>query len=125
MARRGTKTRDERLFSAAVLRRSFELQDREYAAGFRFVYEGVLRDLGLEDADVDAYLAAHRAEVEAAIGRGGSAQLTLGVARWSDGPASTRRSSAASRRSGSPLDAGRARRASRASPTGSSPGTGR
>jgi hypothetical protein len=64
------KTREERLFSAAVLRRSFELQDREYKGGFRFVYEGVLRDLGLEDHEVEAYLAEHRDEVEAAIRRG-------------------------------------------------------
>jgi hypothetical protein len=63
------KTKAERLFSAAVLRRSFELQDGQYRDGFRFVYEGVLRDLGLEDAEVEAYLAAHRDEVEAAIGR--------------------------------------------------------
>ena len=42
------KTREERLFSAAVLRRSFELQGAEHAEGFKFVYQGVLRDLGLE-----------------------------------------------------------------------------
>ncbi len=63
------KTRDERLFSAAVLRRSFELQDDQYRSGFEFVYQGVLRDLGLEEGEVEAYLAEHRAEVEAAIGR--------------------------------------------------------
>jgi hypothetical protein len=34
------------------------------------VYEGVLRDLALEQGEVDEYLAAHRDEVEAAIGRG-------------------------------------------------------
>jgi hypothetical protein len=66
------KTRAERLFSAAVLRRSFELQDGQYREGFRFVYEGVLRDLGLEEAEVEEYLGAHRSEVEAAIGRRGS-----------------------------------------------------
>jgi hypothetical protein len=65
------KTRDERLFSAAVLRRSFELQDGQYRQGFQFVYQGVLRDLGLEDADVVEFLAAHADEVEAAIGRRG------------------------------------------------------
>ena len=65
------KTKEERLFSAAVLRRSFQLQDKDYEAGFRFVYEGVLRDLGLSEAEVDAYLEEHRAEVEAAIGRRG------------------------------------------------------
>ena len=64
-----TKTRAEKLFSAAVLRLSFELQDGQYQEGFRFVYEGVLRDLELEERDVDEYLAAHRGEVEAAIGR--------------------------------------------------------
>lgn len=68
------KTRVERLFSAAVLRRSFELQDENYRAGFRFVYEGVLRDLDLEDADVIVYLEAHRDEVEQAIGRRGKAK---------------------------------------------------
>jgi hypothetical protein len=63
------KTRDERLFSAAVLRLSFELQDGQYREGFRFVYDGVLRDLELAEREVEEYLATHRAEVEAAIGR--------------------------------------------------------
>lgn len=65
------KTREEKLFSAAVLRRSFALQDDQYQDGFKFVYEGVLRDLGLEDADVEAFLGEHLAEVDAAIGRRG------------------------------------------------------
>jgi hypothetical protein len=65
------KTKAERLFSAAVVRRAFELQDGRYKEGFRFVYEGVLRDLDLEEAEVEAYLAKHRAEVEAAMGRRG------------------------------------------------------
>ncbi|MFO0582376.1 MAG: hypothetical protein U0229_08905 [Anaeromyxobacter sp.] len=66
------KTRDERLFSAAVLRRSFELQEKQYEAGFKFVYDGVLRDLELTDAEVAAFLAAHRDDVERAIGRKGT-----------------------------------------------------
>lgn len=65
------KTKAERLFSAAVLRRGFELQDGQYEQGFRFVYEGVLRDLDLEEREVDEYLAKHRAEVDAAMGRRG------------------------------------------------------
>jgi hypothetical protein len=65
------KTRAERLFSAAVVRRSFELQEGRYQEGFRFVYEGVLRDLELEEKDVDEYLAKHREEVDEAIGRRG------------------------------------------------------
>jgi hypothetical protein len=63
------KTKAERLFSAAVVRRSFELQEGRYQEGFRFVYEGVLRDLGLREREVEEYLAAHRDEVEKAIGR--------------------------------------------------------
>ena len=35
--------------------------------GIRALYQGVLRDLGLTDAEVVKYLAAHRAEVEEAI----------------------------------------------------------
>jgi hypothetical protein len=65
------KTLEEKLFSAAVLRRSFELRGEEHADGFRFVYQGVLRDLGLEDAEVTRYLADHLEAVERAIGRKG------------------------------------------------------
>ncbi len=63
------RTPEEKLFAAAVLKRSFELRGDEHREGFRFVYEGVLRDLGLDDADVDAYLETHAGEVDAAIGR--------------------------------------------------------
>ncbi len=65
------KTKEERLFSAAVLRRSFELRGQEHAAGFHFVYLGVLRDLSLEDAEVVAYIGAHRVAVDEAVGRKG------------------------------------------------------
>ncbi len=68
---KGNKTKAERLFSAAVVLLSFELQDGRYRDGFRFVYEGVLRDLGLEGVEVEKYLAAHRGEVERAMGRHG------------------------------------------------------
>lgn len=63
------RSKAEKLFAAAVLRRSFELRGEESGSAFRFVYEGVLRDLGLEDAEVVAHLEANRTEVEAAIGR--------------------------------------------------------
>ncbi|MGZ6028666.1 MAG: hypothetical protein ACXWK5_04525 [Myxococcaceae bacterium] len=63
------KTKAEKLFSAAVLRRSFALRGGEHEEGFRFVYEGVLRDLELGEAEVDEYLGKHLAEVDEAIGR--------------------------------------------------------
>lgn len=64
------RNKDDKLFSAAVLLRSFELRGDEHREQFRFVFEGVLRDLALERAEVAAYLAAHREEVDEAIGRG-------------------------------------------------------
>lgn len=64
------KPRADRLFSAAVLRRSAELAGPEQGAGFAFVYQGVLRDLGLTDEDVREYLEVHAAAVDAAVGRG-------------------------------------------------------
>ena len=63
------KTKAEKLFSAAVLKRSFALRGDEHQEGFRFVYEGVLRDLELEEAEVEAFLEGHLAEVDEAIGR--------------------------------------------------------
>ena len=63
------KTREEKLFGAAVMRRSFELRGAEEGDAFRAVYLGVLRDLGLSDDEVSAFLAANGPAVEAAIGR--------------------------------------------------------
>ena len=63
------KTQDEKLFAAAVLRRSLEMSGDEQRQGFKFVYEGVLRDLHLADQDVVEFLAGHALEVDAAVGR--------------------------------------------------------
>jgi hypothetical protein len=65
------KTQAEKLHAAAVVRRSFELRGQEHAEGFRFVYQGVLRDLGVTDEEVRAYLAEHAEVVDKAIGRKG------------------------------------------------------
>jgi len=64
------KSREEKLFGAAVLRRSLELRGDEHQAALQPVYDGVLRDLGLSDEEVTAYLGEHGARVDAAIGRG-------------------------------------------------------
>ena len=63
------KTREEKLFAAAVLRRSLELSGDEQRQGFKFVYDGVLRDLQLVDQEVVDFLAGHALEVDAAVGR--------------------------------------------------------
>lgn len=63
--------RRDPLFAAAVLKLSFLRRGEAAIAGWQAVYDGVLRDLGLTDAEVDAYLLAHRAEVEAAAANGG------------------------------------------------------
>lgn len=64
------KSREEKLFGAAVLRRSLELRGEEHRTALQPVYDGVLRDLGLSDEEVAAYLEEHGARVDAAIGRG-------------------------------------------------------
>jgi hypothetical protein len=61
-----TKSLHERLFGAAVLKMSFRLRDAETSPAFTGIYPGVLRDLQLEDAEVDRFIEEHRAEVEAA-----------------------------------------------------------
>ena len=66
------KPERERLFSAAVLRRTFERAGPEHRGGFAFVYEGVLRDLDLTDDAVARFLAENGAEVDAAVLRGRS-----------------------------------------------------
>lgn len=60
-------TKKDPLFGAAVLKLSFRKQADEGGEGFRFVYEGVLRDLGLTDEEVDRYIDAHREELESAV----------------------------------------------------------
>ena len=64
------KALKDKLFGAAVLKMSFRLRGNEETPAFRFMYPGVLRDLGLKDEDVEKYIADHRDAVEkAARGR--------------------------------------------------------
>jgi hypothetical protein len=60
------KALKDKLFGAAVLKMSFRLRGDEESPAFQYVYPGVLRDLGLEDADVERYITEHRADVEKA-----------------------------------------------------------
>jgi hypothetical protein len=61
-----TKTLNERLFGAAVLKMSFRLRGAENSPAFTGIFPGVLRDLHLEDEAVDRYIEEHRSEVESA-----------------------------------------------------------
>jgi hypothetical protein len=61
-----TKTREEKLFGAAVLKTSFRLRGQLEAPAFKGVFPGVLRDLGLTDEEVEQYIAAHKETVEKA-----------------------------------------------------------
>ena len=56
----------DKMFSAAVLKMSFRLRGDEESPAFLAVFPGVLRDLHLEDADVERYIAEHREVVERA-----------------------------------------------------------
>lgn len=60
------KTQEQKLFGAAVLKMSFKLRDALESPAFKGIYPGVLRDLGVEDADVEKYTQEHREEVESA-----------------------------------------------------------
>ncbi len=58
------QTREQKIFGAAVLKTSFRLRDALDSPAFKGIYPGVLRDLGLEDSDVEKYIEAHRDAVE-------------------------------------------------------------
>ena len=58
------------LFGAAVLKLSFILKGIEDQPGFRVVYFGTLKELGLTNSQVDAYIEQHRADLEEHIRRG-------------------------------------------------------
>lgn len=60
------KSLKDKLWGAAVLKTSFALKNALESPAFRGIYPGVLRDLGLEDAAVDEFIAAHREAVEKA-----------------------------------------------------------
>jgi hypothetical protein len=68
--------RDPR-FGAAVLKVAF-LEGGKAARGYLEVYEGTLRDLGLGDAEVDAYIREHRREIEEACARMNKPERTPG-----------------------------------------------
>ena len=60
------KALKDKLFGAAVLKMSFRLRGDEDSPAFQGVYPGVLRDLELQDAAVEQYIAEHRDAVEKA-----------------------------------------------------------
>ncbi len=60
------KTHEQKLFGAAVLKTSFKLRGALDSPAFKGIYPGVLRDLGLADSDVEAFIDANRDEVERA-----------------------------------------------------------
>lgn len=70
MADAGNKAaRKNPLFGAAVVKAV--LRKRDGVSATSDLYEGILRDLGITDAQVEEFLAAHSAEVEQAIRKHG------------------------------------------------------
>jgi hypothetical protein len=67
MGEQKTKPRRNPLLGAAVLKALLKQRRSENRAQAQALYDGVLRDLGLTDAEVQAYLEEHVAEVEEAI----------------------------------------------------------
>lgn len=62
----GTQEKKNRLLGAAVVKAVLRKRSGN-AAATSSLYEGILRDLGVTDAQVEAYLSAHEEEVEQAI----------------------------------------------------------
>ena len=60
----------EPIFGAAVLKLSFMPNRMIDQPGFRVVYFGTLKELGLTDREVTEYVNEHRAELEAHIKKG-------------------------------------------------------
>lgn len=60
------KSLKDKLWGAAVMKMSFVLRGDGESPAFKAIFPGVLRDLELEEKDVDAYIEANRAEVETA-----------------------------------------------------------
>jgi hypothetical protein len=61
----GRSAKKNPLFGAAVVKAV--LRKRNGVTATSALYEGILRDLGVTDADVEAYLTEHGEEVEQAI----------------------------------------------------------
>ena len=62
-----TNNTKEPIFGAAILKLSFVLNGMVDQPGFRVVYFGTLKELGLTDQQVTAYINEHRSELEAHI----------------------------------------------------------
>ena len=58
-----SRSREERLRSAAVVKLKYLQTVGRLDAGFKMVFQGVLEDLKLNEADVDAFIEAHREEL--------------------------------------------------------------
>ncbi len=52
------------VFGAAVLKLSFLMKGIADQPGFRVVYFGTIRDLGITDAEVNAFIEEHRSSLE-------------------------------------------------------------
>ena len=63
-------SRKDTLFGAAVLKLSFQMRGADDEPGFRVVYFGTLKELGVSDRQVSEYINKHRNELEAHIRQG-------------------------------------------------------
>ncbi|MBW2276767.1 MAG: hypothetical protein JRF63_04700 [Deltaproteobacteria bacterium] len=62
-----TKRDRDPLYGAAILKLSFLLRGKTDEPGFRVVYYGTLKELGLTNSEVNAYIATNRAQLQAVI----------------------------------------------------------
>ncbi len=62
------------LFGAAVLKRSFIIKELQNTPGYKFVYNGTLRKLGVTDSEVDEFIAANKDALNEYINKNQGAQ---------------------------------------------------
>ncbi|MFL5318172.1 MAG: hypothetical protein ACJ790_00850 [Myxococcaceae bacterium] len=60
------KSLKDKLWGAAVVKMSFRLRGDEGSPAFLALYPGIIKDLGVADADVEKYITENRDAVEQA-----------------------------------------------------------
>ena len=62
-AKKAPARQKDPLLGAAIIKLSLKLASQSEQPAYQFVYEGVLRDFGLSEADVDLYIEQNREKV--------------------------------------------------------------
>jgi hypothetical protein len=62
-AKAKAKSKPEKIMGAAIFKMKYQLLTGKLDMGFRIIFDGVLKDLSLNEEEVDRYIAKHREEL--------------------------------------------------------------